>query len=88
MSFLRLFFILQLQVIRTLFTINFSRAISISLLAFCTFVGVDNNESIKVSRSGGADPDGYGPGDLYVKIKVSLVFLITGSHCWLVVGRD
>ncbi|CAO2833590.1 unnamed protein product [Amaranthus hypochondriacus] len=32
--------------------------------------GVDNNESIKVSRSGGADPDGYGPGDLYVKIKV------------------
>uniref|UniRef100_A0A803MPI6 Uncharacterized protein n=1 Tax=Chenopodium quinoa TaxID=63459 RepID=A0A803MPI6_CHEQI len=32
--------------------------------------GVDNNETIKVSRSGGADPDGYGPGDLYVVIKV------------------
>ncbi|KAL2940667.1 Chaperone protein dnaJ GFA2 mitochondrial, partial [Bienertia sinuspersici] len=31
---------------------------------------VDNNETIKVSRSGGADPDGYGPGDLYVIIKV------------------
>ncbi|GAB2260887.1 hypothetical protein Droror1_Dr00011742 [Drosera rotundifolia] len=32
--------------------------------------GVDNNEVIKVSRSGGADPDGYEPGDLYVNIKV------------------
>lgn len=32
--------------------------------------GVDNGETIKVSRSGGADPDGYGPGDLYVIIKV------------------
>lgn len=32
--------------------------------------GVDNNETLKVSRSGGADPDGYGPGDLYVVIKV------------------
>uniref|UniRef100_A0A7C8ZKZ8 J domain-containing protein n=1 Tax=Opuntia streptacantha TaxID=393608 RepID=A0A7C8ZKZ8_OPUST len=32
--------------------------------------GVDNNETIKVSRSGGEDPDGYGPGDLYVVIKV------------------
>ncbi|KAL9275940.1 Chaperone protein dnaJ GFA2, mitochondrial-like protein, partial [Drosera capensis] len=32
--------------------------------------GVDNNEVIKVSRSGGADPDGYEPGDLYVNIRV------------------
>ncbi|GAB4828111.1 hypothetical protein Ancab_035026 [Ancistrocladus abbreviatus] len=32
--------------------------------------GVDNSETIKVSRSGGADPDGYEPGDLYVTIKV------------------
>ncbi|GMH04438.1 hypothetical protein Nepgr_006277 [Nepenthes gracilis] len=32
--------------------------------------GVDNDETIKVSRSGGADPDGYDPGDLYVTIKV------------------
>lgn len=33
--------------------------------------GVDNNETIKVSRSGGADPDGNQPGDLYVFIKVN-----------------
>ncbi|KNA18328.1 hypothetical protein SOVF_071750 [Spinacia oleracea] len=32
--------------------------------------GVDNDSTIKVSRNGGADPDGYGPGDLYVIIKV------------------
>ncbi|EPS64951.1 hypothetical protein M569_09827, partial [Genlisea aurea] len=32
--------------------------------------GVDNNETIKVPRSGGADPDGNQPGDLYVMIKV------------------
>ncbi|KAH9625879.1 hypothetical protein KSS87_016510 [Heliosperma pusillum] len=32
--------------------------------------GVANDETIKLSRSGGADPDGYGPGDLYVIIKV------------------
>ena len=38
--------------------------------------GVDNNETIKVSRSGGADPDGYGPGDLYVNIKVRFQNLI------------
>ncbi|KAL6010728.1 hypothetical protein ACLOJK_001169 [Asimina triloba] len=32
--------------------------------------GVDDNETIKVYRSGGADPDGNQPGDLYVTIKV------------------
>ncbi|THU72349.1 hypothetical protein C4D60_Mb04t11160 [Musa balbisiana] len=32
--------------------------------------GVDDNETIKVYRSGGADPDGNQPGDLYVIIKV------------------
>ncbi|EXB93785.1 Chaperone protein dnaJ 1 [Morus notabilis] len=32
--------------------------------------GVDNNETIKVYGSGGADPDGNHPGDLYVTIKV------------------
>ncbi|KAI4323375.1 hypothetical protein L6164_022988 [Bauhinia variegata] len=32
--------------------------------------GVDNTETIKVYRSGGADPDGDQPGDLYVTIKV------------------
>ncbi|XP_061368649.1 chaperone protein dnaJ GFA2, mitochondrial-like isoform X2 [Gastrolobium bilobum] len=31
--------------------------------------GIDNNETIKVYRSGGTDPDGD-PGDLYVTIKV------------------
>ncbi|KAK7846901.1 chaperone protein dnaj gfa2 [Quercus suber] len=34
------------------------------------FAGVDNDETIKVSRSGGADPDGNQPGDLYIVIKV------------------
>uniref|UniRef100_A0A803NAT2 Uncharacterized protein n=1 Tax=Chenopodium quinoa TaxID=63459 RepID=A0A803NAT2_CHEQI len=44
--------------------------------------GVDDNETIKVSRSGGADPDGYGPGDLYVIIKVreDPVFRREGSN--------
>ncbi|XP_077235816.1 chaperone protein dnaJ GFA2, mitochondrial-like isoform X2 [Tasmannia lanceolata] len=32
--------------------------------------GVDDNETIKVHRSGGADPEGNAPGDLYVTIKV------------------
>lgn len=32
--------------------------------------GVDDNETLKMSRSGGADPDGNQPGDLYITIKV------------------
>ncbi|XP_031092088.1 chaperone protein dnaJ GFA2, mitochondrial-like [Ipomoea triloba] len=32
--------------------------------------GVDNDETLKVYRSGGADPEGNRPGDLYVTIKV------------------
>lgn len=32
--------------------------------------GVDTNEELRMSRSGGADPDGNQPGDLYVVIKV------------------
>ncbi|KAL3815046.1 hypothetical protein ACJIZ3_016314 [Penstemon smallii] len=32
--------------------------------------GVDNNDTIKIPRSGGADPDGNQPGDLYAMIKV------------------
>ncbi|KAL9321875.1 hypothetical protein ACSQ67_009928 [Phaseolus vulgaris] len=32
--------------------------------------GIDNNETIKVYRSGGSDPDGDNPGDLFVTIKV------------------
>ncbi|KMZ59680.1 Chaperone protein dnaJ [Zostera marina] len=32
--------------------------------------GIDSNETIKISRSGGADPDGGQPGDLYATFKV------------------
>ncbi|EHA8587287.1 putative Chaperone protein dnaJ GFA2, mitochondrial [Cocos nucifera] len=32
--------------------------------------GVDDNETIIIHRSGGADPEGSQPGDLYVTIKV------------------
>uniref|UniRef100_A0A1D1YIA1 Chaperone protein dnaJ 1, mitochondrial n=2 Tax=Anthurium amnicola TaxID=1678845 RepID=A0A1D1YIA1_9ARAE len=32
--------------------------------------GVDDNETIRINRSGGADPEGDMPGDLYVKLKV------------------
>lgn len=41
-------------------------------ILFDEFAGVDNDETIKMSRSGGADPDGNQPGDLYVTIKVKL----------------
>lgn len=34
------------------------------------FAGVDDNETIRVFSSGGADPDGMQPGDLFVTIKV------------------
>ncbi|KGN45156.1 chaperone protein dnaJ GFA2, mitochondrial isoform X1 [Cucumis sativus] len=32
--------------------------------------GIDDNETMKVFRSGGADPEGNQPGDLYVTVKV------------------
>lgn len=32
--------------------------------------GVDDGETMKILRSGGADPDGNQPGDLYVTIKI------------------
>ena len=32
--------------------------------------GIDNNETLKVHGSGGADPEGTQPGDLYVNVKV------------------
>ncbi|XP_072994765.1 chaperone protein dnaJ GFA2, mitochondrial [Typha latifolia] len=32
--------------------------------------GMDDNDTIKIPRSGGADPDGNQPGDLYVTLKV------------------
>jgi DnaJ-class molecular chaperone len=41
------------------------------------FAGVDNNETIKVSRSGGADPDGNQPGDLYVVLKVTGIIFVS-----------
>ena len=46
------------------------KAKRLSDFKFDTFAGIDNNETIKVYRSGGADPDGDHPGDLYVIIKV------------------
>lgn len=33
-------------------------------------IGVDNSETIKIPKSGGADPDGKQNGDLYVTVKV------------------
>ncbi|CAK9154905.1 unnamed protein product [Ilex paraguariensis] len=44
--------------------------------------GVDNNETMKVPRSGGADPNGNQPGNLYVTIKVreDPVFRREGSN--------
>ncbi|XP_019443603.1 PREDICTED: chaperone protein dnaJ GFA2, mitochondrial-like isoform X2 [Lupinus angustifolius] len=44
--------------------------------------GMDSNETLKVFKSGGADPDGDHPGDLYVTIKVreDPVFRREGSN--------
>lgn len=42
-----------------------SKSVKLDIMA-----GVDDNETIKVFRSGGADPDGDQPGDLYVTIKI------------------
>jgi len=47
------------------------------------FAGVDNNETIKVSRSGGADPDGNQPGDLYVVLKVTGITFISIDYVLL-----
>ncbi|MCH91348.1 chaperone protein dnaJ mitochondrial-like, partial [Trifolium medium] len=35
-----------------------------------TIPGMDNNDTLKVSGGGGADPDGHHSGDLFVTIKV------------------
>lgn len=48
-------------------------------LNYLLSTGVDNNETLKVFRSGGADPDGNQPGDLYVTIKV---ILLVSSICY------
>eukprot|EP00262_Sarcandra_glabra_P002459 TRINITY_DN1275_c0_g3_i1.p1 TRINITY_DN1275_c0_g3~~TRINITY_DN1275_c0_g3_i1.p1 ORF type:complete len:257 (+),score=44.33 TRINITY_DN1275_c0_g3_i1:57-773(+) len=42
-----------------------SKSVKLDVMA-----GVDDNETLKIYRSGGADPDGNQPGDLYVTIKV------------------
>jgi molecular chaperone DnaJ len=33
--------------------------------------GMDSNDTLKLPRAGGADPDSGQPGDLFVTIKVS-----------------
>lgn len=45
----------------------------LDIIVFVQSAGVDDNDTIKVYRSGGADPDGSQPGDLYVTIKVSYI---------------
>lgn len=51
--------------------------VGLLLVFFCLVVsvcaGVDDSETLKVHRSGGADPDGNQPGDLYVTIKVPYI---------------
>lgn len=42
--------------------------------------GVDDNETIKIYRSGGADPEGNQPGDLYVTLKVCNLFTLKDSN--------
>ncbi|GAA0175385.1 chaperone [Lithospermum erythrorhizon] len=41
-----------------------------SYLSMLLSAGIDNNETLKVHGSGGADPEGSQPGDLYVTVKV------------------
>ena len=49
-------------------------------LCLLIFVGIDDSETLKVHRSGGADPDGNQPGDLYVTIKVSMPYKLQKSY--------
>lgn len=39
-------------------------------MELCVTAGVDSNETMKVYRGGGADPEGNQHGDLYVTLKV------------------
>ena len=52
------------------------------------FAGVDNDETIKVSRSGGADPDGNQPGDLYIVIKVTIYICLVCRHLFIFSGTS
>ena len=54
------------------------------------FTGVDNDETIKVSRSSGADRDGNQPGDPYIVIKVTIYIYIrlVCHHCLFLVGTS
>lgn len=45
--------------------------------------GVDDNEIIKVPRSGGADPDGNQPGDLFVTVRVRFITNFFHISCLL-----
>lgn len=42
-----------------------SKTVKLDIMA-----GIDDNETMKVYRSGGADPEGNKPGDLYVTVRV------------------
>lgn len=48
----------------------------IAYLITFVYSGVDDNETIKIYRSGGADPESNQPGDLYVAIKVGDLFIM------------
>lgn len=48
------------------------------------YSGVDDNETLRLYRSGGADPEGNQPGDLYVTIKVNSSYFFL----YLYVGDD
>ncbi|KAK8614811.1 hypothetical protein V6N13_068602 [Hibiscus sabdariffa] len=49
---------------------NYQQGLYCSTCPHCSGTGVDNNETLKVYGSGGADPDRTHPGDLYVTVKV------------------
>lgn len=51
---------------------HFARVILMFLIQTIGIVpGMDTNDTLKLPRAGGADPDSGQPGDLFVTIKVS-----------------
>ncbi|XP_047337705.1 chaperone protein dnaJ GFA2, mitochondrial-like [Impatiens glandulifera] len=54
-----------------------SKTVKLDIMA-----GIDDSETLKVYRSGGADPEGNKPGDLYVTVRVQKdpVFRREGKH--------